>query len=272
MVGDQRLLGDVFQRQVLFLAQWVGNRQHQHVLPFVAGQGDQLGVGGQGLGGDANLGHLVDQHARHLLGRALVQADVDLGVGLAQARHRLGQHIAGLGVGGGDRQGAAVFRAVLLADAFEVADLAQDQLDAFEHMLAGLGDALKPLAVPGKNLHPQLFFQLDDRLGHTGLRGVQRFGGFGQVQVAANSFLNKTELMQVHIKNHLRVRFIMPQTSIHPKKVQSLPSIRSSPGLRQWLAAASGGCAGAALARPASAAAGLPGRVCQRPKTSVPRQ
>ena len=142
------------------------------MLPLVAGQGDQFAVVGQGFGGDPDFGHIVDQHAGDLVRRALVQAHIDLGEGRAELCHLFRQHITGLGVGGGDRQRAAVLRAVLFADALEVVDLAQDQLDAFEHMLAWLGDALEALAVAGKDVDAQLFFQLNNGFGHTRLRGV----------------------------------------------------------------------------------------------------
>ena len=100
--------------------------------------------------------------------------------------------------------------AELLANALEVADLAHDEFDAFEHMLAGLGDALEALAVAGEDLDAQLFFQLDDGLGHARLRGVQGLGGLGQVQVAARGLLDEAKLVQVHIEMWLKVDFIMP--------------------------------------------------------------
>ena len=65
-------------------------------------------------------------------------------------------------------------------------------------MLAGLGDALEALAVAGEDVDAEFFFQLDDGLGDTGLRGVQRLGRFGQVQAPARGFLDKAELVQVH--------------------------------------------------------------------------
>ena len=65
-------------------------------------------------------------------------------------------------------------------------------------MLAGLGDALKPFAVTRKNFNAKLFFQLDDGFGNSGLRRVQGFGRFSQVELMACRFLNKSELMQVH--------------------------------------------------------------------------
>ena len=51
----------------------------------------------------------------------------------------------------------------------------------------------------GKDLDAQLFFQLDDGLGHPGLRGVQGFGGFSQVEVASSGFLDEAKLVQVHM-------------------------------------------------------------------------
>jgi hypothetical protein len=41
-------------------------------------------------------------------------------------------------------------------------------------------------------------FQLQDGFGNTGLGGVQGFGGFRQVELAPNSFLDESKLVQVH--------------------------------------------------------------------------
>ncbi|MNT23206.1 hypothetical protein D3C72_1586180 [compost metagenome] len=214
VVRDDRLAREVFERHALLGRQRVVLGQHQHVLPLVAGQRDQLGVAVERFGGDADLGDLVDHHARHLVGRALVQAHVDLRVGLAQVGHGHRQHIARLGVGGGDGEGAAVLRAELFADALEVADLAHDEFDAGDDVLAGFGDALQALAVAGEDLDAELFLEFDDRLGDAGLRGVERLGRLGEVQVAPHGFLNKLELVQIHIKFRLIAEFIMPLKSI----------------------------------------------------------
>ncbi|MNT14255.1 hypothetical protein D3C72_1492520 [compost metagenome] len=179
-------------------------RHDQHVLPFVAGQGDEVGVVGQRFGGHADIGLLVDHHAGHFGGRGLVQADGDLGVVFAQLGHGRGQHIAGLRVGGGNRERTAVLRAELVADALQVTHFAHDDLNALEHLQAGLGDALQALAVASEDVDAQLFLQLDDGLGDTGLRGVQRLGGLGQVEVAARGLLHEAELMQVHKRFGLR--------------------------------------------------------------------
>ena len=104
VVSDDGFACKVSQFQLLDLGQRVVFGQHQHVLPFVTGQGDEFGVVRQAFGGDANFGGLVHHHAGHLVGRTLVQADVHIRVGAAQLGYRHGQHIAGLGVGGRDGQ------------------------------------------------------------------------------------------------------------------------------------------------------------------------
>ena len=144
-------------------------RQHQCVLPNVAGQGNQFIKVSQRLGGDADFGDFVNQHPRHLRRGRLVQAHIDFGKLLAQPRHEFGQHVAGLGVGGGDGQRAAVLLAELFSDPPQVAHLAQDHVNAFEYVLAGLGHPLESLSVPRKDLDTQFTFQLQYGFGHAGL-------------------------------------------------------------------------------------------------------
>ena len=50
-----------------------------------------------------------------------------------------------------------------------------------------------------EDVDPELFFELDDGLADTGLRGVQGLGCFGQVQVAAHGLLHEAKLVQVHL-------------------------------------------------------------------------
>ena len=71
-----------------------------------------------------------------------MQAHIHFGIALAQLRNGVGQHIAGLGMGGGDRQGAAVLVAVMLANAFEITHFTQDHFYAFENCEARFCDAL----------------------------------------------------------------------------------------------------------------------------------
>jgi hypothetical protein len=85
------------------------------------------------------------------------------------------------------------------ANPFQVADLAHDHLDRLEHLLARLGDAPQPLAMASEDVHAQLALEFEDGLGDARLRREQRLGGLRQVQIVAHRFLDKAELMQVHI-------------------------------------------------------------------------
>jgi hypothetical protein len=102
-------------------------------------------------------------------------------------------------VGGGDGEAAAVLRGELLADALQAIDFLHDQLHRAQHRPARLGQAADALAVAGEDIHTQLFFQLDDGLGDARLRGVERLGGLGEVEVLPYCFANETELMKIHV-------------------------------------------------------------------------
>ena len=85
-----------------------------------------------------------------------MQADVDMRIQVAQFGNGYRQHITSLGVGCCNGQGAAVLRAVLLADAFQVANFTQDDFDAFEYLLTWLRDPLQPFAVSSEDVDTQL--------------------------------------------------------------------------------------------------------------------
>jgi len=100
--------------------------------------------------------------------------------------------------------------AELLADALQVAHLAHDHLDALEHVFTWLGDALEALAVAREDVHAQLIFQFQDGLGNARLRGVQRLGRFGQIELAPHRLLDEAELVKVHNLKRIKTAFIMP--------------------------------------------------------------
>ena len=50
----------------------------------------------------------------------------------------------------------------------------------------------------GEDVDAQLFFQLNDGLRDAGLRGEQRLGRLGQVEVLPNGFAYKTKLVKIH--------------------------------------------------------------------------
>jgi hypothetical protein len=94
-------------------------------------------------------------------------------------------------VRGRDRQRAGVLLGELVADALQVVDLAQDDVDRAQHLLPRLGDAAQPLAVAREDVDAQLALELQDRLRDAGLRSEERLGRLGQVEVLPDGFLTK---------------------------------------------------------------------------------
>ena len=138
-----------------------------------------------------------------------MQAYIHFGEASPQAGYFFRQDIARLRMGGGYRQGAAVFLAELLANPLEVAQLSHDQVNAFQYMLAGLCNAFEAFAVAGKDVDAQFLFQLNNGLGNPRLRCVQGFRRFCEVQLVAHSFLDKAKLVKVHNEIRLKNPFIM---------------------------------------------------------------
>ena len=65
-------------------------------------------------------------------------------------------------MGGGDRQGAAVLVAVMLAYAFEVAHFTHDDFYAFKNREPWLGNAFEAFAMTTKDFNAEFLFQFDD--------------------------------------------------------------------------------------------------------------
>ena len=99
---------------------------------------------------------------------------------------------------------------------------------------------------------PSSLLELEDRLGDAGLRGEERLGGFGQVQVAPDRFLDEPELVEVHVP---RPGIIHPKPAARERRRRAIASITAacSP-----IAACrrDGDAAGAPRAAPRPAAAG----------------
>ena len=99
---------------------------------------------------------------------------------------------------GGNGKAATVLRREFLADALHAVDFLHDQLDRFQHQAARLRQAADALAVACKNIHAQLFLQLDDGFRYARLRRKQGLGGVRQVIVLPDRFAHEAQLMEIH--------------------------------------------------------------------------
>ena len=117
---------------------------------------------------------LVEHHARHPCGVAWCRLMLTFGVAASRslATGHGQQHVARLGVGGGDRQVPLSWALYCSPMRFRLPTSRMMISMLCEHMLAGFGDPLEALAMAREDVHAQFFFQLDDGLGYPRLRGA----------------------------------------------------------------------------------------------------
>jgi hypothetical protein len=149
-------------------------------------------------GGDREIDAVERRHLGDLLGGALVQVQPHLGVLLAERLDHPGQHVAGLGVGGGDRERAARFVLEVVREALDVLHLAQDAHGAIDHLLPGRRDAREVAAIAHEDLEAELVLEQLDLLRHPRLRGVQLLGRRRDVEARLGHCGQVSQLVQLH--------------------------------------------------------------------------
>ena len=173
--------------------------RHDHgAMPAVYRQPHQMRKQLLGAGGDGE----VDPVARHqlgdLFGGALVQVQAHLRIAGAERADNLRQHVARLGVGGRDRQAAAVRLAQLCRGAADVLHLAQDAAGAGDDLLARRRGARERPAFTLEQLKSELLLQQLQLPAHAGLGGMQLPRGRGDVQTVFVHCDQIAQLLELH--------------------------------------------------------------------------
>ncbi len=198
VVSDDRVPCDFLQGDRRLACERVTRRHDHAAVPLVAGQRDELRILGDLLGGDGEVGLAAQHHLANLRGVSLVEDQLHVGVTVLERRDRPGQRVARLGMRGGDGEGACAVVRELRAGALQVRGLGEDALGDRQHRAPGLGDRGEALAVAHEDLHPQLAFEVLDLARDPGLRGMQRFGGGRDAQVAPGDFGEVAKLLELH--------------------------------------------------------------------------
>lgn len=118
---------------------------------------------------------------------------------LLELRDHGRQRVARLRMRGRDGQVALVLRREILPDPFKAFDFLKDAFDRREDDAARLRERAHALAAPREDLHAELVLELDDRLGHAGLRGVERLRRFCQVVILPDRLAHKAKLVEIHL-------------------------------------------------------------------------
>ena len=127
-----------------------------------------------------------------------MQAQSDLRIKLPEVAHRRWQGIAGLRVGGCNRQGPCIVRREIACGVAQVVGISQQPLDDGQHLGAWFGQPSQTLTCPDEQLDAQLVFQFANLATDPGLRRVQNLGHLGQVEALTNGFAHRAQLLKIH--------------------------------------------------------------------------
>ena len=117
---------------------------------------------------------------------------------LLEARDDGRQRVARLRVGGDDPQRAFVGGGEPPADLRQVLRIDQHALDDLDGLLAGLRQTEQPLAATHEQLDAELVLEILDVLADARLRGQQRVGDLGQIEIATGGLADDAELLKIH--------------------------------------------------------------------------
>ena len=134
-------------------------------------------------GVDREVDAVARRHVGDLLGRALVQVQLDVRIALAELADHRRQHIARLRVRRADGQRAAAVALLLVGQALDALDFLEDLLGPLDDPLAGRGDPRQGAALAQEDRKAELVLELFELLADAGLRGMQPFRRRGDVEV-----------------------------------------------------------------------------------------
>ncbi len=164
-------------------------------MPAIAGHQREAGEQLLRAGRDREVHAIGRREVGDLLGGALVQVQLDLGVLLAEALDDRRQHVTRLRVRRRDGHRAAFLVLEIGREAPDVLCLLEDADRALDDLLAGLRDAREIAAFALEDLEAELVLEQLDLLADTGLRGVQRPRGGRDVEAVLHDGGEVAELV-----------------------------------------------------------------------------
>ncbi len=134
-------------------------------------------------GVDRKVDAVAHGHVRNLLGRSLVQMQLDVRIALLKDPDHGRQYVARLGMGRTDRERAPFVAFLLVSEALDALHLPENPERTVDDALPRRRDASEGAPLPQKDRKAELVLELLQLLAHSRLRRVQPFGGSGDVQI-----------------------------------------------------------------------------------------
>ncbi len=148
--------------------------------------------------GYGEIDAIARNHFGNLLRRALMQMQAYLRIFQPKGANHRRQHVARLGMCGGDRQSPAVGLAQLRGGAANILHFPQDTGGARNDFLAGAGGPGQRTALALEQLKAQFLLQKLELPADSGLRRVQLARGRGYVEAVFMDCHQIAQLLELH--------------------------------------------------------------------------
>jgi len=197
-VGDQRIFGKLLQRRFGDLRQRMVLRHDDLPMPRIDRQQHEVRELVLAAGVDGEIDAIERRHLGDLVGGALVQVQLHVGIFLAEIAYYARQHVARLRVRRGDGERPDILAAIFVGHALHVGDLAQRPPGGRDHDLARRRQRGQPLALAHEHPQPEFVLELANLLADAGLRGEQRQRGLGDIETMVDHGAQVFELLEIH--------------------------------------------------------------------------
>ena len=167
-------------------------------VPTEAGQQHESRKELAGTGGNGEVHAVGSYQFGQLFGGALVQLEVDFWVAFAEFPNDVRQHVARLGVGRRNGQGAFLFARQVAGEAPDILRLPHDAPGAGNHVPPRRGDGGQALPLAREELHAQFLLQQFQLFADPGLARVQALGSGRDIEATVRDGDQVLELLEGH--------------------------------------------------------------------------
>ncbi len=197
VLHDDREPRQFLQREPLHAQHRMARGRHHDMAGREHRDRHQLGRHAGRQAGHPYAGLALQQQVAHAFGRALQQLELHLRMPAGEGLDGRQQHIAGMGVRGGQHDGPALLAACLLADGADVVGALQRAARPDQGGLPHFREPDDARAAPNQQIHAQRLLDLPQLLAYRRLRGMQVVGRARDVELRVHQGAQALHLAQL---------------------------------------------------------------------------